>query len=57
MYFQIVTRQNQEHITNEMETLGLYVDKTDGWKVKATSNTFEWDKFKIVGFATPQPVC
>lgn len=51
-YFQIATGQNQEHITNKEETLGLYVDKSD-WTVKATRDTSLWDKFKITSFATP----
>ena len=44
--------QSVDHITDESETLGLYVDVNDGWKVKATSDTSLWDKFKFVGFVT-----
>ena len=56
-YFQIKRGQNQDHITDEKESLGLYVDKSDGWKVKATPNKSLWDKFKISSFASPQPIC
>ena len=53
-YFQIIkSAQNQEHITNSTQTLGLYVDTQDGWKVKMTNNNSLWDKFCIEGFTHP----
>lgn len=33
--------------------IGLYVDRDDGWKVKATTDEQRWSKFWITGF-TPQ---
>ena len=55
-YFHMEKGQNQDHITTEGGTLGLYVDTShDDWKVKATPNTSQWDKFQITSFAPPQP--
>ena len=54
-YFHMERGQNQDHITTERGTLGLYVDTSDGWKVKATLNNSQWDKFKITSFAPPEP--
>ena len=55
-YFQMEKGQNQDHITDQKGKLGLYVDKFDGWKVKATPKTSLWDKFKITSFAPPEPI-
>ena len=54
-YFHMESGQNQDHITTERGKFGLYVDKSDGWKVKATPNTSQWDKFKITSFVSPEP--
>ena len=53
--FQIKLGQDKDHITNTKETLGMYVDKVDGWKVNITANTSLWDKFSIAGFSPPSP--
>ena len=35
--------------------LGLYVDKNDGWKVKATTDQNKWNAFKIGDFHPQYP--
>ena len=36
-------------------TLGLYVDENDGWKVKATTDQNKWNAFKIGNFHPQYP--
>jgi len=53
--FQITTRERTNYITTQKITLGLYVDTTDGWKVKLTKKQEYWDKFRIGRFELPLP--
>ena len=53
--FLIKQGQPWDHVTDETETLGLYVDVNDGWKLKATTTTSLWDKFSFTKFVTSEP--
>ena len=41
--------------TTRHTTLGMYVDTSDGCKVKVTKEEEHWDKFSIAGFTQSSP--
>ena len=56
-YFQIKRGESANPITTTTRhtTLGVYVDTSDGWKMKLTEKEEHWDKFRIAGF-TPKTI-
>ena len=51
--FQTTTRRRTNPITTTTQNgtaLGMYVDISDGWKVKLTDTSGLWDKFTFPGF-------
>lgn len=41
--------------TTRNTTLGVYVDTSDGWKMKLTEKEEDWDKFSIAGLTLSSP--
>ena len=41
--------------TTQNTTLGVYVDTSDGWKMKLTEKEEDWDKFSIAGHTLSSP--